>query len=90
MLGVTFVNINTVYAPLFRTLESGANLFTCYKSQIKVTESVCSNTEVAALHLQGINLTAKHLRNILRLSVLTNLEKGANSTRTTRTVVLRR
>ena len=59
MLGVTFLKINTV--PLFRTLQNGANQSTVtLKYQIKVTESVCSNTVMAILLLQGINLVAKN------------------------------
>ena len=59
MLGVTILSINTV--PLFRSLQNGTNQSTVtLKYQIKVCESVCSNTVMAMVHLQGINLVAKN------------------------------
>ena len=58
-MGGTILCINTV--PLFRSLQNGTNQSTVtLKYQIKVRESVCSNTVMAMVHLQGINLVAKN------------------------------
>ena len=50
ILGVTILSINT--DPLFRSLQNGTNQPTVtLKYQLKVIESVCSNTVMAILHL---------------------------------------